>query len=476
MKMDFKINYIYSLINNLFSFLYPVLILPYITKIFSVENIGIKSYVTLIISYFVLIAELGTNLYGTRLIAFNQDKKKYLKKYLNEIFFLKLYLVILCLIFFFIYNIFINKKYNLYIYIMSLIIIAKIFDVNWFFSGVEKFKEVFIRNIFIKLISLFLIFLFIKEEKDFVLLLVIIASSELIGNLFLFYKVKKDLKSLYLFKIKNLKIHFFKSLYIFIPRVLDTLYVTLDKFMLSQISNLKELSYYDITQMVVKIPQIAISSLSNILFSKMSYLFSKKEQKDIEEYMTNSIIFCLLICIPIIFGIFFLKKELILIFLGKKYIRIEKILFMSCFIMFFNSISLIIKDQYLLPSKLEKKISKILFISILLNTFFNTIFIHKYGAFGALFSSLISEIFIFAMFLKLTYRVIILANITLEFFKILVSSIGISSVIFVIKKYIIFNSFLKILILCIFCILLYIVLLIILKEKIIFLYLKLKRR
>lgn len=288
---NFKINYIYSLINNLFSFLYPILILPYITQIFSVEKIGIKSYITLIISYFILISELGTNLYGTRLIAFNQDKKKYLKKYLNEIFFLKLYLVILCFIFFLIYNIFINKKYNLYIYMMSLTIIAKIFDVNWFFSGIEKFKEIFIRNIFIKLTSLFLIFLFVKKEEDFILLLFIIASSELIGNLFLFCKIKKDLRSLYLFKTKNLKKHFLKSLYIFIPRVLDTLYVTLDKIMLSQISNLKELSYYDITQMIVKIPQIVISSLSNILFSRMSYLFLKKEQKDIEEYMTNSLIF-----------------------------------------------------------------------------------------------------------------------------------------------------------------------------------------
>ena len=59
-------NYILNLAYQIFSILVPVVTAPYAARVLTAEGIGINSYVSSMVSYFVLFAGLGTSLYGVR--------------------------------------------------------------------------------------------------------------------------------------------------------------------------------------------------------------------------------------------------------------------------------------------------------------------------------------------------------------------------------------------------------------------------
>ncbi|HFI0828118.1 TPA: oligosaccharide flippase family protein, partial [Streptococcus suis] len=70
-------NAVYSILQQLFTFLLPLVVIPYISRVLGPTNIGIYSYINSIVSYFMLFSLLGISTYGVRLISKTKfDKKK----------------------------------------------------------------------------------------------------------------------------------------------------------------------------------------------------------------------------------------------------------------------------------------------------------------------------------------------------------------------------------------------------------------
>ena len=55
---------------------------------------------------------------------------------------------------------------KMYFFYQSFLIIAGVFDISWFFMGLEDFKKTVLRNILVKIISLFEIFVLVKTKND----------------------------------------------------------------------------------------------------------------------------------------------------------------------------------------------------------------------------------------------------------------------------------------------------------------------
>ena len=56
------------------------------------------------------------------------------------------------------------QNYQLYFWLQLPFLISVIFDISWFYMGIEKFKKIVLRNIAIKSITLILIFIVIKMK------------------------------------------------------------------------------------------------------------------------------------------------------------------------------------------------------------------------------------------------------------------------------------------------------------------------
>ena len=150
-------NIVYQFLYELLIVFIPLFTIPYVSRVLGAENIGLFSYTYAVANYFVLFANLGIKNYGSRTIAMVRNNKEELNRNFSEIlsihiiFSIIVIFVYLVLLFFFVED-------NLVIFlIQSIYVFAAVFDINWFFFGIEKFKLTVGRNTLVKILSVFLV-------------------------------------------------------------------------------------------------------------------------------------------------------------------------------------------------------------------------------------------------------------------------------------------------------------------------------
>ena len=164
--MSIKRNFIYNLSYQFLTMIIPLIITPYISRIIGPEGVGVQSYTVSIVNYFILFIMLGINNYGNRSIAMVRENKEKLSKTFIGIYSVQLFMSLIVIIAYSIYIYYFCDNYRTLFFIQFIYILASMFDINWFFFGLEKFKLTVIRNMIIKILSVMCIFLFVKNSSD----------------------------------------------------------------------------------------------------------------------------------------------------------------------------------------------------------------------------------------------------------------------------------------------------------------------
>ena len=389
MNKSIKKNYTYNLIYQLIVIILPIITTPYLSRVLGAEKIGIYGYVLSITTYFILFGTLGTALYGKREIAYvNKNKKEYSRAFW-EIFIVRMFFIIVSLIFFYIFFIR-DTKYGIYYGILSIDIIANIFDVSWFYQGLEEFQKIVIRNVVIKALSVIAIFVFVKTRKDLNIYLLIYALSTLFANLSLWIHLPK-----YLVKVdKNLRFrrHILPTISLFIPQIAVQVYTLLDKTMLGSLTqNMVQVGNYEQSQKIIKTALVLVTSLGTVVSPRISSTISDGNHKQVVEYLKKSYNFVWLLGFPLMTGLMATANTVVPWFLGKEFSdSIILIMIGSALIMAIglNNVSGI---QYLISVKKQNLFTKSVVIAAIFNFCLNFILIPKFGALGAIISSVLAE-------------------------------------------------------------------------------------
>ena len=186
-------NFIYNILYQVFIYIIPLITTPYISRVLGANNIGIYSYTYSIVSYFMLAGLLGINNLGSRSIAQTNslnDREKLSYKF-TSIYLLQFILCVIMLVLYLIFSIFVFQDYRTIFFIQTIFLVSTMFDINWLYFGLENFKVTISRNIIIKLLSLVLIFMFVKQEQDLWIYTLIMSLSTLLSQLYLWLFVKK---------------------------------------------------------------------------------------------------------------------------------------------------------------------------------------------------------------------------------------------------------------------------------------------
>ncbi len=188
--MNIKKNFIYNVLYQILIMILPLITTPYIARVIGANGVGVQSYTYSVVNYFVLFAMLGVNNYGNRSIAAVRDDKEKLSKTFWSIYGLQAILSIIMLIIYMFYLIFITNENKVIAGIQSIYIFSALLDINWFFFGIENFKITVTRNAFIKVISAFSIFIFVKKQDDLYIYSLILVIGTIISQVILWFFYK----------------------------------------------------------------------------------------------------------------------------------------------------------------------------------------------------------------------------------------------------------------------------------------------
>lgn len=382
-------NFIYNIIYQIFIYLIPLISVPYISRTLGVNNVGIYSYTYSMVYYFMLAAMLGINNYGSRTIAKCKDDIKNRTYTFWSIYLLQAILSITMLILFVGCIFVFNSEYKIILLIQSIYLLSVFFDINWFFFGMEQFKLTISRNIIIKLLSLILIFVFVKNEGDLWKYTLIMSSSTLISQMYLWIYLKKYIGFVKV-KIKDVFSHFSKCFILFIPVIAYSIYRVMDKTMIGSFSGTIELGYYENAEKIIAIPVSLITAFGTVMMPYMSKNFD--EQKDVFNqriFKSFQLYFCFVI--PMLFGLIAVGDNFSIIFFGDDFAKSGKIIQFLAISILFSSIANVIRTNYLIPKEKDKIYVCSTIFGAIINLILNLIFIPKFGAYGACIGTVAAE-------------------------------------------------------------------------------------
>ena len=246
-------NYIFNLSFQLLSIILPIVTTPYISRIFGADGVGAYAVSYSIMNYFILFGMVGISTYGARQIAYCRDERTARSKTFFEINTVKIITMSFSICLFIIGSFFFTNGDIRILYLMQgITLLAQVADISWFFAGMEQFSKTATKNIIIKLISIVMIFVFVKRKEDLHLYALIISTSALVGQLSLWFGIWKYIDFVP-FKKRHLLPHFKSTLKFWVPSIAINVYNSVDKVMLGFIVDETSAGLYESSQKIVKI-------------------------------------------------------------------------------------------------------------------------------------------------------------------------------------------------------------------------------
>lgn len=282
-EKSIKANAILNVIRIASSILLPMISYPYISRVLGPIQLGKVDFATSIISYFSIIAGLGIPNYGIICCSKVRNDRYELKKTVVELLTINFILTIIAYIALFLSILFIPILYarRRVILIYSITILGTTIGIDWLYAALEDFKYITIRSIVFKTISVVLMLLLIKNQKDYILYEYILVFSTVGSNVLNFIHAR-NLVDISQFKNIRIKKHMLPIIIFASASVAGTINANTDTAMLGLLKSDYDVGLYGFA---VKFKNLLVN-LNNaaltVMIPRLSYYAGQKKMKEFE--------------------------------------------------------------------------------------------------------------------------------------------------------------------------------------------------
>lgn len=488
-KKSTKKNYFYNLIYQLFLVIVPLVVTPYISRVLTVDGVGKYSFSFSIITYFTIFGALGFGYYAQREIAKNQGNNYLQSKSFWEINICRLIPVSVALITNLVLCMFKTYgDYNNLMLIFSINIAALAFDIAFFFQGNEEFGKIVLRNVIIKSLSIAAIFIFVKKESDLWVYALINSIMLILSNVSLWPYMTKYLVKINIKELKPLK-HLKGTLILFIPTIAVSIYTVLDKTLIgllvpgtyTEIEEGKEIikkysdlenGYYEQSEKLVKMVMVVITCIGTVMIPRNSNEIANGNFEKVKQNIVFSSKLVILIGLPLCLGIIIISSNLVPWFLGPGFDKSIILLKVLAPLILIIGLSNVFGLQYLVPSKHDIQFTIALCIGAISNLILNVIFIPLWWSLGAAIGTIIAELIVTSVMAIMVRKEVNIIKVIISSWKVLIAS-GIMFISCFYFSKLFTPSIINTIIIVSFGVLIYFLILLILKEKLVYYFLNL---
>ena len=399
-KQSVKKNYIYNLAYQMLAVIIPLMIQPYIARVLGAGEVGAFSYTTAITGYFALVGNLGIATYGQlRVAAFRNDREK-VSQIFWELAILRFLMMAASTLLFILFICFLARPENKTLYaVLTVQIMASAIDIAWLLQGFEEFRKIVLRNTIIKVVSVILIFMFVKKQSDLYIYALIMNGSTLIGNASIWYFTPSFVDRVPLKRL-NLQRHLRSCIIYFIPTIATTFYLSLDKQMIKWFTDTTvENGYYEFAQRIEQMAVTVVTSLSIVTMPRMANLFNLNAIDRMRNRLEQTIRFILLLSVPMCLGMMSVTDYLVPLYLGSGFERSATLLKIFSLLIVVVGLNNAVGKQVLMPVGRQKEYNMSVILGAFVNFGLNLLLIPHFYSVGAVIASVASETSILLAFI-----------------------------------------------------------------------------
>lgn len=390
-KDSIKYNAVLNMIKQMCSVIFPFITIPYVTRVLQAENLGKVNFSTSVISYFLLIAQMGISNYAIREGAKVRCDKDKLNKLANEVFTLNIVSTIISYLMLTLAILLFKplQNYKLLLIIQSVTIFCTTVGADWVNNIFEDFRIITIRTIIMQMASLLLMFIFVHNKDDYIVYTITIVLSQC-GALIINSITIRKYVHLKLRFSKHLLIHIKPIFFLFFNNVAMTIYINSDTTMLGFIVGDSAVGIYYIAAKIYNVIKNIINAIIIVALPRLSACVDRDKQL---YYKLCGEIFHSVITIlfPAAIGLFCCSHTILKIVADKEFIdgalplQILSVSLLFAVIGGFNTLCVV------LPNRKEKILLLATSIAAVVNIGMNFLFIRIWSFNGAALTTVIAE-------------------------------------------------------------------------------------
>ncbi len=266
-------NLTYISLLEIFIVVSPLITYPYLIKTLGLELYGLVITAQVIASYAIIVVNFGFRSITAKDISIHRDNINKLSEIISSILIIRFILWLFCFVIYFII-ISIIPLYNMHLLLFLLsfgITFNDLLFPQFFFQGIEKMKFITFINIGISSIFIILIFLFIKDPKDYYLVPLFKSIGFIIGGIIslyiIFFKEKLYFK---IPKFDTLKIYFKDASSIFATQIISSIKDKFSYILVGTFVGMNDVVIYDLGAKFTTLLTKPGAILSRVLFPKIA--------------------------------------------------------------------------------------------------------------------------------------------------------------------------------------------------------------
>ena len=375
------------------NYLFPLIVLPYVVRILGPAKYGLINFAAAFIAYFSLMCDYGFSLSGTKEISIIRDDKEKLSRTFSTIITIKLLLSVVSFLLFILIVYFIPFfKNNWEVYVLSYgFVIGGVLFPGWFYQGIERMKYITIIQVFVRSIATVLIFMLVKEENDYLLLVLLNSSAQiLIGVAGLIvagikFKIKFRLPS-----FEEIKSQLKSGWNIFQSMIAINVYTTSNTFILGLFASETIVGYYAAADKIRMAFQGVQSVLAQTVFPHVNSLVKESYEKFIL-FIKRFLKLEVTIGFSVSLLLFIFSPQLVKLLLGEKFVTSGELLRIISALPVLISLSNIFGIQIMLPLGYDRAFNRIISSAALLHILLLIVIVPAYFAIGTSIAVVITE-------------------------------------------------------------------------------------
>ena len=369
----------------------PLVITPYLTRTLGANQLGEYTYNYTYAYYFIVLANLGIERNGQRIIAETQENIVCKRKAFWSVYIIHFAVSTVSLLIYCIFSIYRLQDDSILSQVFSIIIISTTFDVTWYYQGLEDFRTVARKNIIVEGLKALLILACVRHDTDVATYAIIISMSSLSGNIFLFSRAVKE-SPIIKVTCREAMSHLKPLLLLGLSSFAVSIYTVFDKTLLGLLLDKSNVSFYEYSNKIIKVPCVLLAVVPSVLFPRICRLMNQNETKSVNGFFSISVMLTALVGCGAIFILLSTADLFAPLFLGDEFSICSKIMKLLSPLILIIPLGDIIRNQVMIPKHKDKQFVFCLAVSAVINLALSWNFIKSIGVYGAIIGTLSAEL------------------------------------------------------------------------------------
>lgn len=397
-EKNIKLNATLNVIRQAASIIFPLISFPYATRVLMESNYGKVSWCSSVISYFMLLAQLGIGQYALREGAGIRTDSEKLNAFANQIFSMSLLSSAFSILAFIVMLLFgqFSADIRRILLIQGINLLLVSFGVDWIFSVFEDFLFITIRSVAIHFAAVLSILCLVKKTDDYILYAGIFAAAEAIGYICNFIHAKKYVR-LKLTGNIALKKHIRPVLLLFANIAMITLYTNSDITMLGIMKDNATVGIYKVTVQIYTMVKSLLNAVSAVIWPRLAYYLLSGKNDEYQTLFRSALHNLMTLVLPAVTGLFMTSRSILVIFGNGAYLQGTTSLRILSLALIAATMANVYITMVLIVNRRESRALLCTVVSAALNISLNFLFIPLWGMNGAAFTTLLAELCVMGM-------------------------------------------------------------------------------